>query len=327
MSEQITEVSPLKDIRLVQATDPQAVAVARAQYGDADGLRNFASETLAILNDNGLQDEAVGVVGIEHMPVPFYEALHHGLESRFQRIRDIVADLRAIKSSAEIATMRKSARLSDLGFETMLEVARPGMRGVEIVAQMEQAVRREGADHAKYWMASGPPDDWANTRLDLKPHLRILEEGDLMASCSYVLYRGYWCHGHRTGTLGRRSPELDRICAIAREAQDAGLEHLKAGQPVQAVVQAIRARAAEDGFAMHGGRVGHGMGMDYSEQPALNENDDVLLQPGMTAVIHSSFTLPDSGKFFVPLGDVCHVTADGPELLMGFPRTPFLAGR
>ena len=37
--------------------------------------------------------------------------------------------------------------------------------------------------------------------------------------------------------------------------------------------------------------------------------------------------LPQSGKIFVPLGDVCHVTADGVEKLMEFPRTPFVAGQ
>ena len=46
--------------------------------------------------------------------------------------------------------MRKAAELSDLGFQTMLEVARPGMRGIEILAEMERAVRREGADHVSW---------------------------------------------------------------------------------------------------------------------------------------------------------------------------------
>ena len=223
--------------------------------------------------------------------------------------------------------MRQAARLSDLGFQTMLEVARPGMKGSELVAEMERAVRLQGADHAKYWMASGPPPDWAGTRLDLKPHERVLQEGDLMASCSYVLYKGYWCHGHRTGTLSKPSPELDQLCAIAREAQDAGLEQIKTGAPMGAIGQAIRAHAEPRGLGIQGGRYGHGMGMDYAELPALAETTETPIQPGMTFVVHAAYELPESGKMFVPLGDVCHVTANGAEKLMEFPRTPFVAGQ
>ena len=57
--------------------------------------------------------------------------------------------------------------------------------------------------------------------------------------------------------------------------------------------------------------------------------DSVVVVPteaGTTVVVHSVFTLPGSGKMFVPLGDVCHITPDGPEFLMNFTRDLFLAG-
>ncbi len=240
MFEQAAEVSPIEDMRLVEAVDPNAVAGHRG--GDDDqGPRDFAGQTLAVLEENGLGGERVGVVGVSTMPAPFYEGLALGLGDRLHRVDDVVSQLRTVKSEAELQLMRRAAELSDLGFQTMLEVARPGLPGIEIVAEMERMARREGADHAKYWMASGPPPDWNNTRLDIRPHERILQYGDLMASCSYIVYQGYWCHGHRTGT-------------------------------------------------------------------------------------HAVFGLPGTGKMFVPLGDVFHLTEDGPELLMGFPRTPFVAG-
>ena len=324
--ESIGDVCPLQDVRLVRAVDPQAVAVAD-DNGKVSGPRYFADETAAILQENGLQNKDIGVVGVDNMSVPFYEALSHRMGEKLKRVRDIVAELRSIKSPAEVENMRRAAQLSDLGFQTMLKTARAGMRGIEIVAEMERVVRREGADHAKYWMASGPPPDWANARLELKPHQRRLEDGDLMAACSYVLYQGYWCHGQRTGSLTTPSPELNKIYGMARESQDVGLETIKPGVPVGHVGKAVRKRADELGIEIDSGRIGHGMGMDYSELPGLTESNEEPLQAGMTFVVHSVFSLPDSGKMFVPLGDVCHVTPDGVELLMNFPRTPFLAGQ
>ena len=319
MRELALEVSPLDDVRLVRAVDPSAVAV-DPKKGDA--LGSFAEEALAILQDCGLRGRDVGVVGIENMSFFFHQNLCEGLGERFKSVKDIVAELRYAKSPDEVEMMRHVARLSDLGFETMLKIAEPGLRGIEIVAEMERVIRREGADHAKYWLASGPPPDWSNVKLEVKPHMRVLEEGDLMAACSYVVYKGYWCHGQRTGALQRPCTELEHICKITREAQEAGLAVMKPGCPVGHIATAIREKAAEHGWEIQGGRIGHGIGLDYSELPNMTEGNQTVLMAGATAVVHAIFSLPDSGKMFVPLGDVCHVTEDGPELLMSFPRTP-----
>jgi Xaa-Pro dipeptidase len=326
MGEQIADVSPLTDVRLARAVDPNAVAVARSKDGSG-GPRDFVGETLAILDENNLAGKSVAVVGIENMPAPFFEAIQAGFGDQFRRTRDFVAEIRGVKSEGEAALMKESARLSDLGFETMLKTARPGMKGIEIVAEMERAVRRQGADHAKYWMLSGPPTRWEDTRLDIKPHLRVLQEGDLMASCSYVVYQGYWCHGQRTGTLGAESKHLNEIFKIARDAQDEGLNKMKAGARIADVAAAIRKTGEAQGFPLMGGRIGHGIGMDYSEQPVpLTESNDAAFESGMTCVIHAAYALPESGKMFVPLGDVCRITNSGPEFLMNFTRDPFLAG-
>ena len=326
MFEQAAEVSPIEDMRLVEAVDPNAVSAHRGGSDDK-GSNDFAGQTLAILEENGLAREEVGVVGVNTMPTPFYESLSQGLGQRLKRVDDIVAKLRAVKSKAEVQIMRRAAELSDLGFQTMLEVSKPGMSGIEIVAEMERAVRREGADHAKYWMASGPAPDWNNTRLDIKPHERILEHTDLMASCSYIVYKGYWCHGHRTGTMGKSCDTLNTLCQITREAQDRAQEIMKPGLPVAALGRIIREHVSSHGLELLGGRIGHGMGMDYSEEPVpFDDTNELSLQAGMTAVMHAVYTLPGTNKMFVPLGDVCHVTNDGPELLMNFPRTPFVAG-
>ena len=231
MFEQAAEVSPIEDMRLVEAVDPNAVAGHRGG-GDDQGPRDFAGQTLAVLEENGLGGERVGVVGVSTMPAPFYEGLALGLGDRLHRVDDVVSQLRSVKSGAELQLMRRAAELSDLGFQTMLEVARPGLPGIEIVAEMERVARREGADHAKYWMASGPPPDWNNTRLDIRPHERILQYGDLMASCSYIVFQGYWCHGHRTGTLGKPCDPLTKLCQVTREAHDRAQEILKPGTPV-----------------------------------------------------------------------------------------------
>lgn len=325
MLAQISQVSPMQDLRLVQAVDPNSVAVQKQKGGG--GPKDIPTEIRDIIAANGLGDKDIGIVGVNTMPVAFYEMLRTELGEKLRPIDDIVAKIRQIKSAAEVEAMRKAAALSDLGFETMVKISRPGMRGIEIVAEMEREVRRLGADHAKYWMASGPPPHWSDSQLDIKPHERVLGDGDLMSACSYVQFNGYWCHGQRTGTLGRPCPQLNDLYAKAVEAQDAGLEKFRTGTPIAEMARAIREKGNHLGMPLQGGRIGHGIGMDYSEMPVpLNESNDTPLEAGMTAVIHTIFCLPETGVMFVPLGDVCHVTDDGADFLMGFQRSPFVAG-
>ena len=327
MLDQIARVSPLEDVRLVQAVNPNAIALARPDISPSGNWpRSFAAETLAVLQESGSSGKDVGVIGLDSMPLTFYEALSIGLGDKLRRVDDIVSELRSTKSPGEIDTMREAARLSDLGFEAMLKIARPGMRGIEVIAEMERAVRREGADHAKYWLAWGPPPDWSDVQFDMNPHERVLEEGALMASCSYVVYNGYWCHGHRAGTLVRPSAQLDRMHAIVRDVMEASLVQMRPGIPVGRVASAMREELAKHGIRQEEGRVGHGIGLDYSELPSPVEGNEAILQPGMTIAVHAGYPLPDPGRLGVPLGDVCHVTPEGPELLMGFPHEPFVAG-
>ncbi len=113
------------------------------------------------------------------MPLNLWKVLTASVsEDRFDLSEDMVADLRAVKSSNEISLLRTAAELCDLGYETLVAAARPGMRGYEVVAEMERTVRREGADFVKYWFISGPSSNWKDTWPIVRPHERELEKGD-----------------------------------------------------------------------------------------------------------------------------------------------------
>jgi len=324
MLEQIGDVSPVKDVRLVRAIDPNAVAVDSKTVGGT-GPRSFAEEAKRVMHENNIFGKKVGIAGIENMPVPFYEHLCDEFGENLVRGGDIVAKIRAVKTPDEIELIKHAAHLGDIGFRKLVEISKPGMKGIEIVAEMEHAVRKEGADHAKYWIASGPATVWEDVKLDIRPHLRVLQDGDFINTCSYIVYKGYWSHGHRVGTMGVRSEYIENNFQIAVNAQNAGINGMYSGNRAGNIARAIRENCESAGWSLLGGRVGHGIGLDYSERPSPSESNDDLLEVGNTVVLHSAFALPDSGKMFVPLGDHVHVGESGPEFLMEFPRDPFIA--
>ena len=93
MLEQIAEVSPLQDLRLVKPVDPNSIAAHRK--GDRGGPRDFVAETRAILDEAGATGKDVGIVGLGAMSVPFFESLRKGFGSQLRNIDDIVGRIRA----------------------------------------------------------------------------------------------------------------------------------------------------------------------------------------------------------------------------------------
>ena len=317
MAEQVREASWIEDVRVVSTPDPNAPALTGAGH-------TFGGEITAVLNDGGVAGSRVGLLGVDAMPQPLYRHLEETLGAETLAFpEDIVAEMRARKSPAEIALMRGAARLSDLGYQVLLETARPGMRGFEIVAEMERALRVDGADYANFWFASGPADDWTVRMAQFRPIDRVLQAGDQVTCCSYAVHHGYWAHAMRTGTLDGPSPQQERMLPACIEVHRAGLDAMKPGASFADVVAVVRQTAEAGGMALHSPRIGHGIGLDYGERPHFVADSKELLQPGMTIMLHAQLTVPGEAAFYVPLGDLCLVTDDGIEILTAFPLEPF----
>jgi len=312
----LEDVSWIRDTRNVVPVDPRAAAL---PHGQTD----FGLEVKKVLDERGLGTARIALMGGTQMPLGLWQVLTASLsEDRFDLSRDLVAELRSVKSPNEVKLLRCAVELCDLGYETLVRTARPGMRGYQVVADMERTVRYEGADFAKYWLISGPSEGWEDTWPIVRPHERELEKGDQIICGSYVVYKGYWAHGMRNGTIGT-SPQHDGYINAAMAVHKAALETFRPAAAVSEVVKAAQEAGRARDFELNSPRIGHGVGMDYAEKPFLTDTNDEILQPGMVAVIHCQLTLPETGEFIVPIGDMCLATEDGMEPLFRFPMEPF----
>ena len=125
--------------------------------------------------------------------------------------------------------------------------------------------------------------------------------------------------------MGGRSARQGRILPACGRTHAAAIEMLKPGVPISEVVAATRRTAENAGVTLHCPRIGHGIGLDYGEKPLLTENNNRVLEAGNVVEVHIQFNLPGTGGFYVPLGDVCHVTRDGVEVFTKFPLESFRA--
>ena len=124
-------------------------------------------------------------------------------------------------------------------------------------------------------------------------------------------------------------PELGSSAGRLLEAnlriQDEVRAAIRPGLPIGELVRIADEAAGHLGYQIQGGRIGHGQGLDYSEQPFLIAGSEAILEPGNVFVLHVCLELPGTHILINPIADLCHVTADGVEVLNHFPRGVFHA--
>lgn len=241
------------------------------------------------------------------------------LEERLEVVpsKNLVNDLRVIKSAEEAELIRQAARLTDEAFSHILNVLRAGMTEVEVALELEGYLRRAGADGVAFdiTVASGYRSAMPHGTASSK----TIERGELVTLDYGARLGGYCSDMTRTVALGPVSDEHRRLYDAVLEAQEAALAAVVPGEDGKAI-DAL-ARKVLEGYDLaqhftHG--LGHGVGLEIHEAPTLSFRQSHLLEPGMSATIEPGVYLP--GDAGVRIEDLLLVTETGFELLSHSPK-------
>ncbi len=226
------------------------------------------------------------------------------------------------KSPAEIGAVQRAAALADDGYKVFRDAARVGRREYELVAEVEAYFRSRGCPENFMILGSGGRE----VRGMHPPGERRLAPRDLVTTELTPCIEGYYAQICRTLVIGTPSDAQRRAFSVYREALEAGMAAVRPGATAGQV-----ARAENEVFRRHGlgeyvtseyTRVrGHGLGLYADGRPALLEDVDLVLAPGMTLIVHPNTYHPEVG--YMVLGDALRVTAGGCEVLCATPRKLF----
>lgn len=276
----------------------------------------------------------VGVAGADEMTTKLAATFASSFP-RMVRIDPILQAMRLERDPTETALHRRASEISDaMVARAFAYAAEPDATPARLMAEVEHAGRRLGADVSRLWLSTGPaPPVTYFEMFELPP---TIAPGDRVQLGTMVSYEGYFAQGLRIGSRGHPAPELADAAARLVDIQDAALAALVPGRPVHELVDLIEARIDamcpftrdSDPFRFQSC---HGLGLDYSEpglaealSPRRDKARDAtgpLLRPGQVFEIHPNFTLPGLGH--VCAGDVAVVTETGAEWLTRFPRGIF----
>jgi Xaa-Pro aminopeptidase len=230
----------------------------------------------------------------------------------FQPIGALASELRWIKDSDEIATMRRAAALGCRLFEEILGVMEPGMSEDAVAAELEYRARLAGAEAMSF------PTIVASGERSALPHgkasaSKLPRRGFVTLDFGVVL-DGYCSDMTRTVHMGLATEEERAVYEAVLAAQEAGVAGVRAGVTSGDVDEAARSvlRSAKlDKWFTHS--TGHGVGLEIHEGPRLAAKQNQLLKPGMVVTIEPGVYMP--GKFGVRIEDMVLVTSHGAEIM------------
>jgi Xaa-Pro aminopeptidase len=224
----------------------------------------------------------------------------------------LVERARMIKDDDELQLIRAAVGLGAKLFDRALEVICPGVKEVEVAAEMELAARRGGAEEMSFGtiIASG-----ARSAL---PHGRATRQaiaaGGFVVCDFGVILSGYCSDQTRTVWVGPVSEEARQAYEAVKEAQQAAVDAVRPGIAVGEVDAAARKVLRKAGLGRYFTHsTGHGVGLEIHEAPRIAEGQREILQPGMVITIEPGVYFP--GKWGVRIEDMVAVTAGGCEVM------------
>ena len=224
----------------------------------------------------------------------------------------LVEQARMVKDADEIIAIRAAVTHGAELFNSALREIRPGVREIEVAAEMEYAARKMGAEGMAFEtiIASG-----ARSAL---PHGRAsnatIVSGAFVVCDFGVILHGYCSDRTRTVYVGIATAEARRVYDAVLASQEAAIEAVRPGIKVARIDQAARKTLQQNGLAQYFTHsTGHGVGLEIHEAPRLARGQQEILRPGMVITIEPGVYLP--GQWGVRIEDMVVVTERGCDVL------------
>ncbi len=198
----------------------------------------------------------------------------------------------ALKSSAELAVMRRACQAAATALQAVAEAVRPGVTTRELDRIAEDRIRAQGAVPSFLGYRGYPASLCASVNDEVVhgiPGRRRLREGQIISLDLGAIVDGF--HGDLAVTVpvGRVSEDLQRLLDVTAASLEEGIRAVRPGGRLGDVSAAIQRYVERHGFSVVREYAGHGVGRNLHEEPQVpnfgRAGNGVVLRPGMTLAI------------------------------------------
>lgn len=247
------------------------------------------------------------------MPLADWERLIAGLPGlRIADATGLVQGLRMVKSPAEIDKIAHICAIGSASFARVPDLIAEGMPLEEVFRAFRREALAQGADDAPYLV--GGADRGGYRDVISPPTRKPLQRGDILMLDTGLTWDGYFCDFDRNWAVGHADDTARRAYDVLWRATEAGIAAARPGATCRDLFHAMSAVIAEmDASGGDIGRLGHGLGMQLTEQPSHAAFDTTELRENMVLTLEPSLSYGD-GLMMVHEEDIV-VTSKGGRLL------------
>ncbi|KNY26700.1 M24 family metallopeptidase [Pseudobacteroides cellulosolvens] len=224
----------------------------------------------------------------------------------------VIDELRFVKDEVELEVIRKAVKIGDEAFAHIIKVIKPGIKEIEIAAEIEYHMKKLGA--------SGPSFDTivASGKRAAMPHgvasEKVIEMGDIVTLDYGCIYNNYCSDMTRTVFVGEPDKELLKIYEIVKKAQYEASTSAYRGLKGKDIDNIARSIIAERGYGPNFGHsLGHGVGIEIHEEPRLSIRGEVIMENGMVVTVEPGIYVEGLGG--VRIEDIIVINDQKPEVL------------
>jgi len=238
---------------------------------------------------------------------------------------DVEFDLaRAVKSDAELESVRDSVRINERGFEIFLEHYAPGKSAAEVMAAAEEWFVAEGCGRLTMNMVLTGTDSYARPEFKIARREEALPKF-LLPSLEVAGPGMHWVEVSRAiaAADAALSDDTERMLDAYLEYADTARSAIKPGATCHDVHHAVSAGFLERGYRL-GHVTGHSIGMTMIEFPKIGEGVETELRENMVLSMHPH-AIAANGEDCLYMQETWLVTADGGAPLSSLPMQVFRA--
>jgi Xaa-Pro dipeptidase len=262
----------------------------------------------------------IGVYGLDYVMTVRDRAALDGLELvPFDDEFDLA---RAVKSEAELESVRDSVRINERGFELFLDAYEPGKSAAEVMAAAEEWFVAEGCGRLTMNMVLTGTDSYARPEFKIARREEALPRF-VLPSLEVAGPGMHWVEVSRAiatpdTTL---SDDTERMLEAYGEYVEAARGSMRPGTSCHDVHRAVSAGFSERGYRL-GHVTGHSIGMTMIEFPKIGEGVETELRGGMVLSMHPHAIAPN-GEDCLYMQETWLVTAEGGAPLSTLPMQVF----
>jgi Xaa-Pro dipeptidase len=253
------------------------------------------SEVLQLIKQN-LEENQVNNLGIEDnsMSVKFYLDITEKYNFlKLDKGSQLIDELRITKTAEEIEKLKKACRIADKGVAIAEENIAVNRRELEIAAEVEYFMRKEGSETVPFdtIIASGYRSAFPHGVSSNKK----IQQGDLIIIDIGAKIDGYCSDITRTVVIGPPNPK-QQIYNSVLKAQQIAIKTCEIGKNANVVEEEARKILSETGyneFFVHS--LGHGVGLEVHELPTIALKSKDILQENSVFTIEPGVYLPNFG--------------------------------